>query len=86
MNIGTSFELNELENFMNAFWGNNVVQVDQSHPPLGNDNGDGIVSLLDIAPFVNAITTGTFIPAADVNMDGVVSLLDVAPFVDLLTG
>ncbi len=53
---------------------------------LGDVNGDGQVDLLDVAPFVNAITSGTFIPEADINMDGQVSLLDVAPFVDLLTG
>ncbi len=53
---------------------------------LGDVNGDGVVNLLDVAPFVNAVTTGTFIPEADINGDGVVNLLDIAPFVDLLTG
>lgn len=52
---------------------------------LGDVNQDGVVNLLDVAPFVNAITTGTFIAEADINQDGVVDLLDVAPFVDLLT-
>jgi hypothetical protein len=53
---------------------------------LGDVNQDGFVNLLDVAPFVDAITTGTFIPEADVNQDGVVDLLDVAPFVELLSG
>ncbi len=53
---------------------------------LGDINGDGIVSLLDVAPFVALLTSGEFNPAADINQDGVVSLLDVAPFVSLLTG
>lgn len=53
---------------------------------LGDVNQDGVVNLLDVAPFVNAITTGTFIAEADINQDGFVNLLDVAPFVDLLTG
>ena len=53
---------------------------------LGDVNGDGAVDLLDVAPFVDAITTGTFVPAADVNQDGSVDLLDVGPFVDLLVG
>ena len=52
---------------------------------LGDVNGDGSVDLLDVAPFVDAITAGTFIPAADINGDGAVDLLDVAPFVALLT-
>jgi hypothetical protein len=51
----------------------------------GDVNGDGIVNLLDVAPFVDLIVDGGFLPAADVNVDGVVDLLDVEPFVDLLT-
>ena len=53
---------------------------------IGDVNLDGIVSLLDVAPFVDRITTGTFEEEADVNQDGMVDLLDVAPFVALLTG
>ncbi len=52
----------------------------------GDVNQDGEVTLLDVAPFVKLITTGTFQAEADVNGDGVVDLLDVAPFVELLTG
>lgn len=54
-------------------------------PVLGDINGDGVVDLLDIQPFVDAITNGTFSEEADINGDGVVDLLDVAPFIDLLT-
>ena len=53
---------------------------------LGDVNGDGDVNLLDVAPFVDAISSGTFIPEADVNQDGSVDLLDVEPFVNLLSG
>ena len=53
---------------------------------LGDVNGDGVVNLLDVAPFVEAVTSGMYIPAADVNQDGAVDLLDVAPFVELLSG
>ena len=53
---------------------------------LGDGNGDGVINLLDVAPFVDAITGGTFVPAADINKDGSVNLLDVAPFVALLVG
>ena len=52
----------------------------------GDVNGDGTIDLLDVAPFVDALTSGTFVPEADVNCDGEVNLLDVNPFVDLLTG
>ncbi len=66
-----------------GFW---AVVSDDTSFPLGDVNHDGVVSLLDVAPFVAAITSGTFIAEADINQDGVVNLLDVSPFVDLLTG
>ena len=53
---------------------------------VGDVNGDGVVDLLDVAPFVDLILGGGFDPNADVNGDGVVDLLDVAPFVDLIGG
>ena len=53
---------------------------------LGDVNNDGMVDLLDVAPFVNALTNGDFICEADVNEDSAVDLLDVAPFVAILTG
>ena len=52
----------------------------------GDVNLDGVVNLLDVAPFVDRISTGTFQAEADINQDGVVNLLDVTPFVDLLSG
>ena len=53
---------------------------------LGDVNLDCNVNLLDVAPFVDRISNGTFQVEADVNEDGLVNLLDVAPFVELLTG
>ena len=52
---------------------------------VGDVNGDGNVDLLDVGPFVDAITGGTFSCEADINEDGNVDLLDVGPFVTLLT-
>lgn len=52
----------------------------------GDLNGDGIVDLLDVAPFVEALTSGGYHYEADVNEDDSTDLLDVAPFVDLLMG
>ena len=53
---------------------------------LGDINGDGNVDLLDVAPFVELIKTGTYQIQADLNCDGEVNLVDVAPFVELLSG
>ena len=53
---------------------------------IGDVNGDGVVNLLDVAPFVEALADGTFVPEADINQDGTVDLLDVAPFVQILAG
>ena len=55
-------------------------------PVLGDLNGDGAVNLLDVQPFVDALTGSNPNDAADINQDGVVNLLDVEPFVDLLSG
>lgn len=52
---------------------------------VGDLNADGIIDLLDIAPFVDAITKGEFVITADINRDGTVDLLDIAPFVELIT-
>ena len=53
---------------------------------LGDVNLDGVVNLLDVAPFVELLTNGSFQAEADTNQDGVVNLLDVQPFVDILSG
>ncbi len=53
---------------------------------VGDVNGDGMVNLSDVQPFVALLSAGGFLPEADINGDGVVSLLDVAPFVQLLSG
>ena len=52
----------------------------------GDINGDGVVDLLDVAPFVELLAGNIFNEAGDINGDGAVDLLDVNPFVDLLTG
>ena len=50
----------------------------------GDLNGDGVVSFLDIAPFVKSLINRIFLPEADINGDGEVNFLDVGPFVTLL--
>jgi len=48
---------------------------------LGDVNCDGAVNLLDVNPFIDAISSGTQNDKADMNQDGAVNLLDVDPFV-----
>ena len=52
---------------------------------LGDVNQDGNVDLLDVAPFVDVLTSGVYEVRADINCDGSVDLLDASLFVDLLT-
>lgn len=51
----------------------------------GDVNCDGSVDLLDVGPFVDAITNGDNPPKADINNDNIVNLLDIGPFVGLLS-
>ena len=44
----------------------------------------GVVDLLDVAVFVELVTSKTFQLEADVNEDGFVDLLDGGPFVEIL--
>lgn len=55
-------------------------------PLIGDLNQDGVIDLLDVQSFVDALVSGTFVEEADINRDGEVNLLDIAPFVDLLNG
>ena len=52
----------------------------------GDVNCDGIINLLDVAPFVEALSSGQYVIKADINQDGLSNLLDVGPFVALLAG
>ena len=51
---------------------------------LGDANGDGMVSFLDIGPFVDVLLSMGFQDESDINRDGIVSFLDIGPFVELL--
>lgn len=63
-----------------------ALNAEEASILLGDVNLDGIVSLLDVQPFVNLIATGGYQAEADINLDGFVDLLDVGPFVAILTG
>ena len=64
---------------------NVLIEPDAKSIP-GDINCDGDVNLLDVAPFVDILSSGEFDPKADINQDGEVNLLDVDPFVNLLSG
>lgn len=51
---------------------------------LGDVNCDGIVSLLDISPLIEKVSSNEYGYKADCNCDGVVDLLDISCFIDLL--
>ena len=53
---------------------------------LGDINRDGVVSFLDISPFISLLSTGDFQNEADMNGDGTVSFLDISPFISALSG
>ena len=56
------------------------------NPLIGDVNQDGVVDLLDVAPFVELLNSGEFQIEGDINGDGDITLLDVGPFVDLING
>ncbi len=60
------------------------IPCDSKPGQLGDINRDGQINLLDVAPFVNLVTTGMYQFEADINGDKVVDLLDISPFIDLL--
>lgn len=51
----------------------------------GDVNCDGVVNLLDVGPFVDAVSNAALDIKADINQDGSDDLLDVGPFVDLIS-
>lgn len=53
---------------------------------VGDVDGNGLINLLDVAPFVAVLSSGVYQDEADINRDGAVNLLDVNPFVSLLSG
>ena len=53
---------------------------------LGDVNLDGLVTFLDIAPFIALLSASGFQPEADCNEDGVLNFLDISFFIDILAG
>jgi len=51
---------------------------------LGDVDLDGVVTFLDIAFFIDVLSSSSFQEEADCNQDGVVNFLDIAFFVEIL--
>lgn len=51
---------------------------------LGDTNQDGVISFLDINPFIELLSTESFLEEADCNQDGAVNFLDIAPLIAIL--
>ena len=52
---------------------------------LGDVNLDGVVTFLDIAPFISLLAAGGFQEEADIDQNGVVDFLDIAALIDILS-
>lgn len=81
-----TFQMTYLSAVENTF--SNELCSDDAGPcefEVGDVNQDTEIDILDVAPFVDAIT-GKFVCEADIDGSGEVDILDVAPFVALITG
>ena len=52
---------------------------------LGDCNLDGVVNFQDIQPFIDVLSSQSFLAQADCNQDGMVNFLDIQPFIDILS-
>ena len=50
---------------------------------LGDCNLDGMISYLDIRPFVETLLAAGFLVQADINQSGDVTFLDISPFINI---
>ena len=86
---GSSLEIRVIAEFaFESFAFDNLMIVAEEGMDAapGDINCDGVIDLLDVQPFVEALTNQTFDSKADLNGDGTDDLLDVALFVALLIG
>ena len=69
------------------FFGN-PAELSINRPPflLGDVNIVGEVTFLDIAPFIDLLSSQEFQAEADIDRDGSITFLDIAPFIDILSG
>lgn len=65
---------------------NHIQRLQWENLILGDINLDGAVNLLDVSPFIELLSSGTYQAEGDINGDGAVNLLDVDGFINLLGG
>ena len=63
----------------------NVILMFASDVLLGDINQDTVVDFSDIAPFIEILTSSTFLEEADCDQDGVVTFFDISRFIEILT-
>ena len=52
----------------------------------GDLNGDGLVTFADIPLFIEALQSGTFVPAGDTDENGLLNFADIPAFIAILQG
>lgn len=72
-----------------SYWSDFTVDL-QAHNGtvvlLGDVDLDGVISFLDISPFIAVLTTGEFQAQADCDENGEINFLDISPFISILSG
>ena len=86
--VSTSSPGSEIEWDLSRLQSEGVISVlsDGTSVLLGDCNRDGVVSFLDISPFIAILSAGGYLDEANVNQDDVVSFSDIAPFISILSG
>ena len=74
-----SFSEDENGNLFIVDSGGRILKLD-SLRPLGDFNGDQLVDLLDVTPFVEAISSNDYVVLADINCNGLLDEQDVYLF------
>jgi len=85
--VQLSFDSSDIGNFgINTplFIAIDNIQLSAS-PILGDVNFDGVVSFLDITPFIAVLATQSFQAEADIDQNNTVNFLDISPFIALLS-
>lgn len=63
-----------------------TLQFNSAAARVGDVNLDGVVNFLDIQPFIQVLTSGTYQAEADTNKDGEINFLDIQGLITVLSG
>ena len=79
-----SFNLSSVEQADSDFF-SSAATIQVSFPVLlGDVNLDGVVNFLDIAPFIEVLSSGTYQAEADCDCSTIVDFADIPAFIELL--